>query len=88
MNTSAMLIVTSSAILWQGECIFFYLSFLANMPVNSFLTILCIPNQIQLQLHFNFHSPILYPSGNCPCIHPMIYTSGYMANEFPSYTLV
>lgn len=50
MSTPVMLIVTSSAILWQGEDIFFSLPFLTNMSVNSSFTILCIPNQVQLQL--------------------------------------
>lgn len=83
MSTSALLIVTSSAILWQGECIFFHLLLLANMPVNSFLTILCIPNQIQLQLHFNFHNPVLTHLGIVPLFIP-----GYVACAFPSHTLV
>lgn len=36
INTSGRLIVTSSAILWQGECIFFNLPFLANMACEFF----------------------------------------------------
>lgn len=88
MSTSAVFIVTSSAILWQGECIFFYLTFLTNMTVNSFLTVLCIPKKIQLQLHFNFHNPIPYPHGNDPCIHRRICSPGYMACAFPFHTSV
>lgn len=74
--------------LWQGECIFLYLTFLTNMTVNSFLTVLCIPKKIQLQLHFNFHNPIPYPHGNDPCIHRRICSPGYMACAFPFHTLV
>ena len=59
----------------KGGCTFFDLPFLVDIPVEDLLVILCIPRQVQLQLHLGLTDPIILRQPGS--VH--IFFAGYLS---------
>ena len=65
------------------EYAFFNLPFLADIPVEALLVILCVPCQVQLQLRLGLPDPILTQLGSVPILFPGYLYPASTACAFP-----
>ncbi|KAK4806893.1 hypothetical protein QYF61_012614 [Mycteria americana] len=73
LSTSAfsLSVVTSLPVLLvRGGYAFFDLPFLADLPIEPLIIILCVPCQVQLQLRLGLPDPIPTQPGSVPILFP------------------